>query len=168
MLQAIALAWLLLVIGDGVSTFCYHVPEHVLGRLHVQVHHAPRKNFRHYAVLSGKPVVMLDGILGALPYLLVAAVFWPLSGPGVLLGLAFGQFHVWWRHTTALGWQTPRAIAKLCGWLGITTPEQHWQHHCNSYTAYGDIFTFFDAPARLWLRQLRRWRLNRRRYFFAG
>ncbi|MBW4700055.1 MAG: sterol desaturase family protein [Aphanocapsa lilacina HA4352-LM1] len=167
MLQAIAVAWLLLFIGDFVSTFCYHVPEHVFGKLHVSVHHAPRKNFRHYAVLSGRPSVVADGLLGALPYIALSVLLWSYSWQGVLLGMIFGQFHVWWRHTTALGWRTPGPIAWLCRWLLITTPEQHWRHHHNSTIGYGDIFTVFDTPARCMLKQLRRWRA-RYRYFLVS
>lgn len=162
MIQTIAIAWLLLFIGDFLSTFCYHIPEHVFGKLHIQVHHSPQKNFRHYAVLTADPQVLLDGILGALPYLLIAVVLWPLSAPGVILGIAFGQFHVWWRHTTALQWRTSKPMVFICNLLFISTPEQHWQHHLNTARAYGDIFTVFDRPGRSWLRFLRRIRFNRR------
>jgi hypothetical protein len=74
MLEAIAVAWLLLILGDFLSTFFYHVPEHVFGSLHLTTHHSWKQNFRHYAILTFNPQVLLDGILGALPYLLVA--FW--------------------------------------------------------------------------------------------
>lgn len=164
MLTTIVTAWLLLFIGDLLSTFCYHIPEHVFGKLHVRVHHSPNKNFRHYAVLSSQPAVILDGVLGVLPYVLVAILFWSWSPVGVSIGLAFGQFHVWWRHTTALHWQTPRPITWLCGVLLITTPERHWQHHKNTGMAFGDIFTVFERPARFWLLYLRRLRANRRYY----
>jgi hypothetical protein len=156
MLTTLAVAWTLLVAGDFLSTFLYHVPEHVFGSLHLQTHHAGRKNFRHYAVLRADLWVLLDGFWGALPYLLAAVLLWSASPWGVLLGLSLGQLHVWWRHTSALAWQTPPAIRRLCAWLNITTPEQHWQHHLRVTTGYGDIFTFLDAPARIWLRLLRR------------
>lgn len=170
MLEAIArtifgpllVAWLLLVLGDFLSTFCYHVPEHVFGRLHLKTHHSAKKTFRHYAILTANLPVLLDGLLGALPYLLVAAALWSFSPIGVVGGLLFGQFHVWWRHVTALGWQTPRSIAQLCQVLCITTPEQHWLHHQKTNTGFGDIFTFFDQPARVWMRVLRWLRLHRR------
>jgi hypothetical protein len=29
-------AWLLLLLGDFPSAFCYHVPEHVFSKLHLQ------------------------------------------------------------------------------------------------------------------------------------
>ncbi len=148
-------AWLLLFIGDFLSTFCYHVPEHVFGRLHLQTHHSAKKTFRHYAVLTFKRSVLLDGILGALPYLLLGATLWFVSPIGVLIGFVLGQFHVWWRHTCAMGWQTPKWAVALCNILFITTPEQHWLHHQKTTLSYGDIFTVFDQPARVWLSWLR-------------
>jgi Fatty acid hydroxylase superfamily len=162
MLKAIAVAWLLLFFGDFFSTFCYHVPEHVFGSLHLQTHHSAKKNFRHYAILILNLQVLLDGVLGALPYLLVAPVLWNFSNVGVIFGLLFGQFHVWWRHTSIMGWQTPKFVTWLCQLLFITTPEQHWLHHHKTNEGYGDIFTFFDQPARIWLRQLRLIRLQLR------
>ncbi|MHC5826892.1 MAG: fatty acid hydroxylase, partial [Nostoc sp.] len=72
MLEAIAVAWLLLFFGDFLSTFIYHVPEHVFGSLHLKTHHSWKKDFRHYAILTFNPQVLLDGILGALPYVLIA------------------------------------------------------------------------------------------------
>ncbi len=162
-----AIAWLLLVLGDFFSTFCYHVPEHVFGRLHLTTHHSAKKNFRHYAILTLNTQVLLDGILGALPYLLVAAALWSVSPIGVIGGLLFGQFHVWWRHVASLGWQTPQPIVGLCQILLITTPEQHWLHHQKTSMGYGDIFTFFDQPARSWMRFLRLLRLQRRYYLFS-
>jgi len=160
--KAIAVAWLLLFLGDFFSTFCYHVPEHVFGTLHLRTHHASKKEFRHYAVLSPQISVLLDGILGALPYLLIAIILWPVSSVGVLGGLVFGQFHVWWRHTTVLGWLTPKPIDLLCQIFFITTPERHWLHHQKTHLGFGDIFTCFDQPAKIWLRWLRLLRLNLR------
>jgi drug/metabolite transporter superfamily protein YnfA len=158
MFSAIVTAWLLLLIGDFLSTFCYHVPEHVFGRLHVQTHHSAKQTFRHYAVLSFNLQVLLDGILGALPYLLIAIPLWQISPVGVITGLLLGQLHVWWRHTLTLNWQTPPFVVKLCQVLWITTPEQHWLHHQKTTAAYGDIFTCFDLPAKGWFRFLRRLR----------
>jgi hypothetical protein len=160
MLEAIAVAWLLLVIGDFLSTFLYHVPEHVFGSLHLKTHHSWKKNFRHYAILTLNIQVLLDGILGALPYLIVAAILWSFSPIGVIFGLLLGQFHVWWRHVTALGWQTPRFINVLCHILFITTPERHWLHHQKTSLGFGDIFTFFEQPAQVWLRWLRLLRMR--------
>ncbi len=160
MLEAIVTAWGLLCLGDFFSTFCYHIPEHVFGKLHLQTHHSAQKDFRHYAVLTARLEVLLDGFLGALPYLLLVPLLGQFSLAGVVVGLLLGQFHVWWRHTSALGWQTPPAIAHLCQVFLITTPEQHWLHHQKPTMGFGDIFTFFDRPANAWLRLLRRWRLQ--------
>jgi hypothetical protein len=151
--------WLLLFLGDLLSTFCYHVPEHVFGSLHLQTHHAAKKTFHHYAVLLPDGKVLLDGLLGALPYLFMGGVLWRAAPIGVVVGLLLGQGHVWWRHTSALGWYTPRWIEFCCRLLWITTPEQHWLHHQKTTQAFGDIFTCFDQPAKVWLRWLRwlRW-----------
>jgi len=158
MIKALAIAWLLLFLGDLLSTFCYHVPEHVFGSLHVKTHHSAKKDFRHYAILTFNHSVLLDGVLGALPYLLLAVLLWSFSKTGVLFGLSFGLFHVWWRHISVLNWKTPEPIAGLCKLLFITTPEQHWLHHQKTSVAFGDIFTVFDRPARIWLSWLRLWR----------
>ncbi len=155
MLTGILTVWLLLVLGDFLSTFFYHVPSHVFGKFHSLIHHSPNRNYFHYAVLSRDPWVMLDGLLGVLPYLVLAILLWPLSPVGVVIGLILGQCHVWWRHTTALQWKTPPLIQRLCQILGITTPEIHWLHHHDANTAYGDVFTFLDLPARAWLKVLR-------------
>jgi hypothetical protein len=165
MLESIAFAWLLLFFGDFLSTFIYHVPEHIFGNLHLKTHHCAKKDFRHYAILTLNYQVIWDGVLGALPYLLVGAFFWSFSPIGVICGLIFGQFHVWWRHTTAMNWQTPKFVTLLCQILFITTPEQHWLHHQKTNMGFGDIFTFFDQPARVWLRWLRLRRLYLRSLF---
>lgn len=162
MLEAIAVAWLLLFFGDFFSTFLYHIPEHVFGSLHLQTHHSWKKNFRHYAILTFNLQVLLDGILGALPYLLLAVFLWTFSPIGVIFGLLFGQFHVWWRHISVLGWETPKFLNFLCQVLYITTPERHWLHHQKTNVGYGDIFTFFEQPAKIWMRSLRLLRLNLR------
>ncbi|MEL6816265.1 MAG: hypothetical protein AAFP03_15855, partial [Cyanobacteria bacterium J06598_3] len=152
--KALSVLALLLLLGDFLSTFIYHVPEHAIGKLHCRIHHETKQTFQHYAVLSQHPLVMLDGLLGALPYIILAFVLWPLSPAGTLLGLAFGEFHVVWRHTTKMGWQTPTLVAKLCRAFCVVTPEAHWVHHDNGAIAFGDIFTFFDQPAQQWLRTL--------------
>ncbi|MBW4670018.1 MAG: sterol desaturase family protein [Cyanomargarita calcarea GSE-NOS-MK-12-04C] len=162
MLKIIAVAWLLLFIGDFLSTFIYHVPEHIFGSLHLKTHHSSKKEFRHYAILMLNHQVLLDGLLGAAPYLLVAVLLWSFSPVGVFSGLLFGQFHVWWRHTNVMNWQTPKFVTFLCQILFITTPEQHWLHHQKTNAGYGDIFTFFDQPAKVWLRWLRLLRLHLR------
>jgi hypothetical protein len=154
MLKAIAVAWLLLVVGDFLSTFCYHVPEHVFGRLHLTSHHSAKKSFRHYAILKLDIQVLLDGFLGAFPYLFVAAILWSFSVIGVLIGLILGQIHVWWRHVSVMDWQTPAFVKQACKIFSITTPEQHWIHHQKTTLGFGDIFTFFDAPAQIWMQWL--------------
>ena len=58
----------MLLLGDLISTFLYHVPEHVFGKFHAAVHHGKNRNFFHYALLNRNPLVLLDGFLGALPY----------------------------------------------------------------------------------------------------
>jgi hypothetical protein len=160
MFMAIAIAWLLLVLGDFLSTFCYHIPEHVFGRLHLKAHHSAKKNFRHYAILILNPQVLLDGILGAVPYLIVAIALWSFSPTGVMIGLLLGQFHVWWRHVSVMGWQTPQWMVWVCQSLWITTPERHWLHHQKTSLGLGDIFTFFEVPAKVWFRWLRRLRVQ--------
>ena len=37
--KTIVVTVLLLIIGDFLSTFFYHVPEHVFGKFHTLVHH---------------------------------------------------------------------------------------------------------------------------------
>jgi hypothetical protein len=66
-LKIFGVAILLLFIGDFLSTFLYHVPEHIFGKFHSLVHHSSNRSFLHYAVLTRNPLVLLDGILGALP-----------------------------------------------------------------------------------------------------
>lgn len=155
MIEAGIAACLLLFLGDFLSTFCYHVPEHVFGSLHLKTHHTSKQTFRHYAILTINAQVLLDGILGALPYLLIAVPLWSYSPIGTVLGLLLGQLHVWWRHACVMNWQTPKVVAGLCHILFITTPEQHWLHHQKTTVGFGDIFTFFDSPARAWFRFLR-------------
>jgi hypothetical protein len=155
-------AWLVLFLGDFFSTFCYHVPEHVFGSLHLKTHHSAKQTFRHYAILTATSHVLLDGILGALPYLAIAVPLWFYSPAGTILGLLLGQFHVWWRHVCVMDWQTPKLVAWVCHVFGITTPEQHWLHHQKTTVGFGDIFTVFDRPAQSWLRLLRLLRVQYR------
>jgi hypothetical protein len=143
-----------LVVGDFASTFFYHVPQHLWFTLHLRTHHDRRRSYFDHAVLSRDPAVLLDGLLGALPYLVAAAFAARLSLPGALAGLAFGQLHVWWRHTTDLGWHTPQAVRRVLRPLGIVLPEDHDGHHRNPDIEFGDIFRFYDAPARALLARL--------------
>ncbi|MFM7326899.1 MAG: fatty acid hydroxylase, partial [Nodosilinea sp.] len=76
-------------------------------------------------MLRANSAVLLDGCLGALPYLLLGLILAPVSPWGAWIGLIIGQLHVWWRHTTALGWQTPPSLQWLCDRLGLVTPERH-------------------------------------------
>lgn len=152
--MAVFAALTVLVVGDFGSTFFYHVPQHLWFTLHLRTHHDRRRSYADHAVLSFDPFVLLDGLLGALPYLAVAAVLWRISWPGALAGLALGQIHVWWRHTTELGWKTPRWLAAALRPLWIVLPEDHDGHHRNPEVEFGDIFRFYDAPARALLAKL--------------
>jgi hypothetical protein len=143
-----------LVAGDFTSTFFYHVPQHLWFTLHLRTHHDRRRAYLDHAVLSGDPAVLLDGLLGAIPYIIVAAVAARLSWPGALTGLALGQLHVWWRHTTDLGWRTPARLRAALRPLGVVLPEDHDGHHRNPDIEFGDIFRFYDAPARAVLARL--------------
>jgi hypothetical protein len=140
-------ALVVLVVGDFGSTFFYHVPQHLWFTLHLRTHHDRRRSYADHAVLSTDPWVLLDGLLGALPYLAVAAAMWHFSPLGVLAGLALGQLHVWWRHTAQLGWRTPRRLKAIAQALWVVLPEDHDRHHRNPALEFGDIFRFFDAPA---------------------
>jgi hypothetical protein len=137
-----------LVAGDFASTFFYHVPQHLWFTLHLRTHHDRRRSFFDHAVLSTDPAVLLDGFLGAVPYLIVAALLWRVSWAGALAGLLLGQLHVWWRHTTDLGWRTPARLRPVLRALAIVLPEDHDGHHRNPDIEFGDIFRFYDAPAR--------------------
>lgn len=148
MIGLAATALIVLVVGDFLSTFCYHVPQHLWFTLHLRTHHDRRRSYWDHAVLSPDPAVLLDGLLGALPYLAVAALLWRWSWEGAVLGLLLGQLHVWWRHTSELGWRTPKPLARAARALQIVLPEDHDGHHRNPEVEFGDIFRFYDAPAR--------------------
>jgi hypothetical protein len=55
---------------------------------------------------------------------------------------------VWWRHTTDLGWKTPAPVVQFARIFAIVLPEDHDGHHRNPDIEFGDIFRFYDAPAR--------------------
>jgi Fatty acid hydroxylase superfamily len=152
--MAVLAALIVLVVGDFGSTFFYHVPQHLWFTLHLRTHHDRRRPYWDHAVLSLDPWVLLDGLLGALPYIIVAAVVWQVSWQGAVAGLALGQLHVWWRHTTELGWRTPGWLAWVLRGLCIVLPEDHDGHHRNPEVEFGDIFRFYDAPARALLAKL--------------
>jgi hypothetical protein len=144
-------AFLYLLIGDFISTFCYHVPEHIFGKFHAVVHHSPNRSFVRYAIISRKPLVLITGFLAAFPYLLLIPIFGLISPIGMMIGLILALAHVEWRHLPEEDWKTPLFIQKICQFCYITTPERHWQHHRNSRVAYGDVFTFLINRLKLGL-----------------
>jgi hypothetical protein len=147
-------ALVVLIVGDFASTFFYHVPQHLWFTLHLRTHHDRKRSYWDHAVISSNPEVLLDGVLGAVPYLAVAALVWQISWPGAVAGLLLGQLHVWWRHTTDLGWQTPAWLKAILRPLQVVLPEDHDGHHRNPDIEFGDIFRFYDAPARALLAKL--------------
>jgi hypothetical protein len=147
-ISAIEAMLIVLVAGDFASTFFYHVPQHVWGKLHLRTHHDRRRSYWDHAVLSRDPGVLLDGLLGAVPYMVIALACARLSVAGAAAGLILGQLHVWWRHTTELGWRTPAWGLRLARTLQVVLPEDHDGHHRNPEIEFGDIFRFYDAPAR--------------------
>lgn len=156
-LSALLAMLIVLVVGDLGSTFLYHVPQHVWGKLHLRTHHDRRRSYWDHAVLSRDPGVLLDGVLGAVPYIVLAVLCARLSVAGAAAGLILGQLHVWWRHTTELGWKSPEPLVRLARAIGLVLPEDHDGHHRNPEVEFGDIFRFYDAPARAtiaWLRAL--------------
>ncbi len=154
-----------LIVGDLASTFLYHLPQHLWFKLHLKTHHDRSRSYWDHAVLSKDPDVLLDGLLGAVPYLAVALPFFflgPWAAAGALVALLLGQLHVWWRHTVDLGWQTPPGVARVCRALQIVLPEDHDGHHRNPDIEFGDIFRFYDAPARAALSYVRAFERRRR------
>lgn len=151
-----------LVVGDFCSTFFYHVPQHLWFTLHLRTHHDRRRSYWDHAVLSFDRGVLLDGFLGAIPYIMIAALVWPFSPVGAVLGLVLGQMHVWWRHTAELGWRTPAWMMRVARILQIVLPEDHDGHHRNPDVEFGDLFRFYDAPARFCLQQVRAIRRRRK------
>jgi hypothetical protein len=156
---------IVLVVGDLASTFLYHVPQHLWGKLHLRTHHDRSRSYWDHAVISKDPEVMLDGFLGALPYIAIAlplCFLGPWSAVGAILGLLLGQLHVWWRHTTDLGWASPPLLKRICNGLQIVLPEDHDGHHRNPDIEFGDIFRFYDAPARALITYVRAVQRRRR------
>jgi hypothetical protein len=156
---------IVLVVGDFASTFFYHVPQHLWFKLHLRTHHDNRRSYWDHAVLSKDPGVLLDGFLGALPYMVIAAALIPVStaaAAGAALGLVLGQLHVWWRHTCEIGWVSPRWLVRLSRIFGLVLPEDHNGHHANPDVEFGDLFRFYDAPARAFLNYIRTFQRRRR------
>ncbi len=154
-LSALLAMLIVLVVGDFGSTFFYHVPQHVWGKLHLRTHHDRRRSYWDHAVLSRDPGVLLDGLLGAVPYMVLAVACSWISVYGAVAGLVLGQLHVWWRHTCELGWKSPAWLVRVARVTGLVLPEDHDGHHRNPEVEFGDIFRFYDAPARAtmaWLR----------------
>ena len=155
--SAFAAMLIVLLAGDLLSTFLYHVPQHVWGKLHLRTHHDRRKSYWDHAVLSRDPQVLLDGFLGAVPYLVLAVLCARISVAGAALGLIAGQTHVWWRHTCEIGWRTPAWFVRIARAIQLVLPEDHDGHHRNPEIEFGDIFRFYDAPARATIVTLRAW-----------
>lgn len=153
--SAIVAMFIVMVVGDFGSTFFYHVPQHVWGKLHLRTHHDRRRSYWDHAVLSKDPQVLLDGFLGAVPYMVVALGASSISVYGAVAGLLLGQLHVWWRHTTELGWVSPPRLVRLARMTGLVLPEDHDGHHRNPEIEFGDLFRFYDAPARALIVHLR-------------
>ena len=81
--SAIVAMLIVLLVGDFASTFLYHVPQHVWGKLHLRTHHDRRRSYLGPCGASRDPAVLLDGPLsGALPYiaLALACAGSPLTG----------------------------------------------------------------------------------------
>ena len=148
LISGIVATLIVLVVGDFASTFFYHVPQHVWGKLHLRTHHDRKRSYWDHAVLSRSPEVLLDGLLGALPYIAIAILCTQLSVAGAAVGLVLGQLHVWWRHTSELGWKSPAWLVRVARITGLVLPEDHNGHHVNPEIEFGDIFRFYDAPAR--------------------
>ena len=160
----VALA-VVLVLGDLGSTFFYHVPQHIWGKLHLRTHHDRNRSYWDHAVLSRDPAVLLDGFLGAFPYLVLTAFLLPISGwsaAGAITGLLLGQAHVWWRHTCEIGWKSPAWLVRFARVTGIVLPEDHNRHHVDPDLEFGDLFRFYDAPARAAIAAVRSFRRRRR------
>jgi len=153
--SAMAAMFIVLVVGDFASTFFYHVPQHVWGKLHLRTHHDRKRSYWDHAVLSKNPEILLDGFLGALPYMLIALACARLSIAGAVAGLVLGQLHVWWRHTCELGWVSPAWVRHSSRSIALVLPEDHNVHHQNPELEFGDIFRFYDVPARALVARLR-------------
>ena len=82
--SALAASLIVLLVGDFASTFFYHVPQHAWGKLHLRTHHDRRRSYWDHAVLSRDPQVLLDGFLGAVPYIGLALLCAAISVPDTL------------------------------------------------------------------------------------
>jgi hypothetical protein len=141
----------LLVAGDFASTFFYHVPQHIWGKLHLRTHHDNRRSYWEHAIVSRDPSILLDGFLGAVPYFALAgllATFGRAAAFGALAGLVLGHLHVLWRHTCEIGWVSPPWLVRFARATGLVLPEDHNGHHKDPNVEFGDLFRFYDPPAR--------------------
>jgi hypothetical protein len=141
----------LLVAGDFASTFFYHVPQHIWGKLHLRTHHDNRRSYWDHAIVSRDPAILLDGFLGAVPYFAIAALLASLgraAALGALAGLVLGHLHVLWRHTCEIGWVSPPWLVRFARATGLVLPEDHNGHHKDPNVEFGDLFRFYDPPAR--------------------
>jgi hypothetical protein len=156
----------LLVVGDLASTFLYHVPQHIWGRLHLRTHHDKSRSYWEHSIVSKDPQILLDGLLGALPYFILAVVLAAAGRAaafGALTGLLLGHLHVLWRHTCEIGWESPRWLVRFARATALVLPEDHNGHHKNPDVEFGDLFHFYDAPARALLAFARRGLQRQRR-----
>jgi hypothetical protein len=141
----------LLVAGDFCSTFFYHVPQHIWGKLHLRTHHDNTRSYWEHSIVSRNPSVLLDGLLGALPYFVIAgilAMFGRAAALGAISGLVIGHLHVLWRHTCEIGWVSPPWLVRFARATALVLPEDHNGHHNDPNVEFGDLFRFYDAPAR--------------------
>jgi hypothetical protein len=118
----------LFVAGDFASTFGYHVPQHIWGKLHLRTHHDNTRSYWEHSIVSKDPWILLDGFLGALPYLIVAGLLASLgraAALGALTGLLLGHLHVLWRHTCEIGWVSPPWFVRAAHAAGLVLPEDH-------------------------------------------
>jgi hypothetical protein len=156
----------LLVVGDFASTFLYHVPQHIWGKLHLRTHHDNTRSYWEHSIVSRDPHVLLDGFLGALPYIVVAGILAAFGRPaalGALTGLVIGHVHVLWRHTGEIGWVSSPRLIRFARATGLVLPEDHDGHHKDPNVEFGDLFRFYDAPARALLAYARDSRRRLRR-----
>jgi hypothetical protein len=70
--------------------------------------------------------------------------------------------HVWWRHTCEIGWKSPAWLFRLSRVTGLVLPEDHNEHHVDPDVEFGDLFRFYDAPARALISSVRTFRRRRR------
>jgi hypothetical protein len=156
----------LLIVGDFASTFFYHVPQHIWGKLHLRTHHDNRRSYWEHSIVSRDPEIVLDGLLGAVPYFVVATPLVACGGAcalGALAGLVLGHLHVLWRHTCELGWVSPPPLVRFARMFALVLPEDHNGHHKDPNVEFGDLFRFYDAPARALLAYAQQTRRRRRR-----